>query len=227
MKLGIIIPMEQEQRLLLESMEKIEESNIAGINFYQGEYNGHELVLALSGIGKVQAAMTTTLMASQFGPEAIINTGSAGGIGEGLKIGDVVISTKLAYHDVSVEGYKHGQLPGRELYFNADPNYVEKIAKAAEAAKLSFHEGLIVSGDQFIDSKEQDNQIKSNFPDALASEMEGAAVAQVCNEFKLPFVVIRSMSDVGDNNANIDFDEFVVRAGKNSVSMLLNFLNNN
>lgn len=227
MNLGVIIPMEQEQRLLLKSMENISEKQIAGVTFYQGEYKEHQLVLALSGIGKVQAAMTTTLMASQFNPELIINTGSAGGIGEGLKIGDVVISTKLAYHDVQVVGYEHGQLPGRELFFEADLKSVEKIAQAAKATGLEFHEGLIVTGDQFIDSPEQNKQIKANFPTALASEMEGAAVAQVCSEFKLPFVVIRSMSDVGDENADIDFDEFVVTAGKNSVSMLLNFLNNN
>ncbi|MGR3741956.1 5'-methylthioadenosine/adenosylhomocysteine nucleosidase [Companilactobacillus sp. DQM5] len=227
MNLGVIIPMEQEQRLLLESMENIKETKIAGVTFFQGEYNSHELTLALSGIGKVQAAMTTTLMASEFNPELIINTGSAGGIGEGLKIGDVVISTKLAYHDVDVQGYEKGQLPGRELYFEADKKYAEDIALAAQKANLQFHKGLIVSGDQFIDSPEQNKKIKANFPAALASEMEGAAVAQVCTEFNLPFVVIRSMSDVGDSNANIDFDEFVVTAGKNSVSILLNFLNNN
>ncbi|GKQ42837.1 5'-methylthioadenosine/S-adenosylhomocysteine nucleosidase [Companilactobacillus sp. RD055328] len=227
MNLGVIIPMEEEQRLLLESMENIEESNIAGVTFYQGTYKKHHLVLALSGIGKVQASMTTTLMANIYQPELIINTGSAGGIGQGLKIGDVVISTKLAYHDVNVVGYKHGQLPKRELFFEADSNSVEKIASAATATGLAFHKGLIVTGDQFIGTNEQNQQILGNFPDALASEMEGAAVAQVCNEFKIPFVVIRSMSDVGDSNAAVDFDEFVVTAGKNSVSMLLNFLNNN
>lgn len=227
MKIAVIIPMEQEQRMLLESLENVEQKVIAGITLYQGNYGKHEVVAALSGIGKVQAAMTATLLCSQYDPEIVINTGSAGGIGAGLNIGDVVISTKLAYHDVDVEGYEKGQLPTKELYFNADKELVGKISQAAEDNNLKYHKGLIVSGDQFIGSSEQNTNILSNFPDALASEMEGAAVAQVCSEFNIPFVVIRAMSDVGDDSANVDFDEFVVKAGENSVRMLLTFLNNN
>lgn len=227
MKIAVIIPMEQEQRMLLKSLENVHEKTIAGITLYQGTYGNHEVVAALSGIGKVQAAMTATLLCSQYNPEVVINTGSAGGIGEGLNIGDVVVSTKLAYHDVDVEGYEKGQLPAKELYFNADSELVNKISQAAEENNLKYHKGLIVSGDQFIDSQEQNIKILQNFPDALASEMEGAAVAQVCSEFQIPFVVIRAMSDVGDESANVDFDEFVVKAGENSVKMLLTFLNNN
>lgn len=227
MKIGIIIPMEQEQRLLLESLTDIKETRIAGVTFYQGIYNNHQVILGLSGIGKVQAAMTTSIMAEKFQPEVIINTGSAGGIGQGLKIGDVVVSTKLAYHDVDVEGYPKGQLPNQERYFVADEHYVNEIVVAAQKNNLSVHEGLIVTGDQFIGDKSKNQTILANFPEALASEMEGAAVAQICKNFAIPFVVIRSMSDVADDNANVDFDEFVVTAGKNSVQILLSFLDNN
>ncbi|AKP66422.1 5'-methylthioadenosine/adenosylhomocysteine nucleosidase [Companilactobacillus ginsenosidimutans] len=226
MKIGVIVPMEQEIKLFKESMEAVQSEIIAGVEFTHGTYADHQVILAQSGIGKVQAGMTATILNEKYQPDLIVNTGSAGGIGEELKIGDIVISEKLAYHDVDVtqSGYKMGQLPGSPLYFDADTFYVNEIRIAAEKTDLNYHVGLIVSGDQFIDDKAKIATIKKDFPDALASEMEGAAVAQVCTQFKTPFVVIRAMSDVGDENANVNFDEFVVQAGQKSVQMLLNFL---
>ncbi|WP_099974651.1 MULTISPECIES: 5'-methylthioadenosine/adenosylhomocysteine nucleosidase [Lactobacillaceae] len=226
MKIGVIVPMEEEIKLIRESLEDVKKDTIAGREITQGKYNGHELYLALCGIGKVQAGMTATIINDKFNPDVLINTGSAGGIGTGLSIGDVVISSKLAYHDADATafGYALGQLPDQPLYFEADDSYVKKIEQAAVASNLNYHTGLIVTGDQFIDSSEKIDKIKKMFPDVLASEMEGAAVAQVCTQFKTPFVVIRAMSDVGDENADVNFDEFVIQAGKNSVQMLLNFL---
>ncbi|MCS6109165.1 5'-methylthioadenosine/S-adenosylhomocysteine nucleosidase, partial [Clostridium botulinum] len=126
--------------------------------------------------------------------------------------------------DATGFGYKVGQLPQQELYFNADSTYVKKISDAAERTGLTARVGLIVTGDQFVDSKEKIATIKKSFPDALAAEMEGAAVAQTCAQFHTPFVVIRSMSDVGDEDASVNFDDFVLQAGRKSVTMLLNFL---
>ncbi|KRK99255.1 5'-methylthioadenosine/adenosylhomocysteine nucleosidase [Companilactobacillus futsaii] len=226
MKIGVIVPMEEEIKLMKESLTDIQTVTVAGVEFTLGSYKNHEVYLAQSGIGKVQAGMTATLMNDRYQPDFVVNTGSAGGIGEGLSVGDVVISDKLAYHDVDATGfgYKVGQLPQKDLYFKADPDYVKAIAAAAKRTGLTSKIGLIVSGDQFVDGKEKIATIKKSFPDALASEMEGAAVAQVCVEFKTPFVVIRSMSDVGDENASVNFDEFVLQAGRKSVTMLLNFL---
>jgi adenosylhomocysteine nucleosidase len=226
MKIGVIVPMEEEIKLMKESLTDIKKDSVAGVDIAIGNYKNHQVYLAQSGIGKVQAGMTTTIINDRYQPDFVVNTGSAGGIGTGLKIGDVVISEKLAYHDVDATGfgYKVGQLPQQDLYFEADPTYVKKIAAAAERTGLTHHVGLIVSGDQFIDAAEKIATIKKSFPDALASEMEGAAVAQVCAQFKTPFVVIRSMSDVGDENASVNFDEFVLQAGRKSVTMLLNFL---
>ncbi|WP_125769619.1 5'-methylthioadenosine/adenosylhomocysteine nucleosidase [Companilactobacillus furfuricola] len=226
MRIGVIVPMEEEIKLFKESMDAFKATTVANVEFTEGTYGDHQVILAQSGIGKVQAGMTATILNEKFQPDFIVNTGSAGGIGEGLKIGDIVISEKLAYHDVDVteSGYKMGQLPGSPLYFEADPFYINQIEIAADKTHLNYHKGLIVSGDQFIDDKQKIATIKKAFPDALASEMEGAAVAQVCAQFKTPFVVIRSMSDVGDENASVNFDEFVVQAGQKSVQMLLNFL---
>lgn len=226
MKIGVIVPMEEEIKLMKESLTDITKDSVAGVDITLGTYKNHEVYLAQSGIGKVQAGMTTTIMNERYQPDFIVNSGSAGGIGSGLHIGDVVISDKMAYHDVDATGfgYKVGQLPQQELYFNADPDYVEAIAAAAKRTGLTSKVGLIVTGDQFIDGKEKIATIKKSFPDALAAEMEGAAVAQVCAQFHTPFVVIRSMSDVGDENASVNFDEFVLQAGRKSVTMLLNFL---
>ncbi|WP_125707937.1 5'-methylthioadenosine/adenosylhomocysteine nucleosidase [Companilactobacillus zhongbaensis] len=226
MRIGVIVPMEEEIKLFKDSMDAFKATTVANVEFTEGTYGDHQVILAQSGIGKVQAGMTATILNEKFQPDFIVNTGSAGGIGEGLKIGDLVISDKLAYHDVDVteSGYAMGQLPGSLLYFDADPFYINQIEIAADKTHLNYHKGLIVSGDQFIDDKQKIATIKKAFPDALASEMEGAAVAQVCTQFQTPFVVIRSMSDVGDENASVNFDEFVVQAGQKSVQMLLNFL---
>ncbi|WP_125589535.1 5'-methylthioadenosine/adenosylhomocysteine nucleosidase [Companilactobacillus jidongensis] len=227
MKIGVIVPMEEEIKLLKESLSDVKNETVAGVEFTIGTYKTHSVYLAQSGIGKVQAGMTATLINDRYQPDFVVNTGSAGGIGEGLKIGDVVISRRLAYHDVDATGFGYaiGQLPQQSLYFYADEGYVEKIEAAAKRTGLISHTGLIVTGDQFVDSKEKIATIKKSFPDALASEMEGAAVAQVCAQFKTPFVVIRSMSDVGDEDASVNFDDFVIEAGRKSVQMLLNFLN--
>lgn len=226
MKIGVIVPMEEEIKLMKESLTGVTNESVAGVELTSGKYKNHEVYLAQSGIGKVQAGMTTTIINERYQPDFIVNTGSAGGIGEGLHIGDVVISEKMAYHDVDATGfgYKVGQLPQQELYFNANSDYVKAIAAAAKRTGLTSKTGLIVTGDQFVDSKEKIATIKKSFPDALAAEMEGAAVAQVCTQFNTPFVVIRSMSDVGDENASVNFDEFVLQAGRKSVTMLLNFL---
>jgi 5''-methylthioadenosine/S-adenosylhomocysteine nucleosidase len=163
MKIGVIVPMEEEIKLMKESLTNVKKDSVAGVDITIGNYKNHQVYLAQSGIGKVQAGMTTTIINDRYQPDFVVNTGSAGGIGEGLHIGDVVISDKMAYHDVDATGfgYKVGQLPQQELYFNADPTYVEKIAAAAKRTGLTSHVGLIVTGDQFIDAAEKLLQLKS------------------------------------------------------------------
>ena len=226
MKYGIICAMEEEIKTLVEKLADKQEQSIADMKYYTGTINGHEVVLVQPGIGKVQAAVNTAFLANNFHVDCIINSGSAGGIGDGMHVGDVVLSTGTAYHDAdsTAFGYKMGQMPGQPQIFEADAHLREAVKKAAEENGLPVREGLIVTGDQFINSTAKIKQIKSIFPDALCSEMEGAAVGQVAHEFNIPYLVIRAMSDVGDEEASQSFDEFVIDAGKRSAKMILTLL---
>ncbi|KRO18363.1 nucleoside phosphorylase [Lacticaseibacillus saniviri JCM 17471 = DSM 24301] len=226
MKIGVICAMEEELRELKAQLVDMSEKVIASQHFFHGQLNGHEVTIVESGIGKVQAAMTTANLINLFDPEVVINTGSAGGIGTDLHIGDIVISTGVAYHDVdaTVFGYLPGQLPQQPQIFDADKDLAKAIQAAAVETGLTVHDGLIVTGDQFINSQEAIDHIHSIYPAALASEMEGAAIGQVATEFHTPFVVIRAMSDVGDDEAGVNFDDFIIDAGKRSAKMLLTYL---
>ena len=226
MKYGIICAMEEEIKTLVEKLADKQEQSIADMKYYTGTINGHEVVLVQSGIGKVQAAVNTAFLANNFHVDCIINSGSAGGIGDGMHVGDVVLSTGAAYHDAdsTAFGYKMGQMPGQPQIFEADAHLRAAVKKAAEENGLPVREGLIVTGDQFINSTAKIKQIKSIFPDALCSEMEGAAVGQVAHELNIPYLVIRAMSDVGDEEASQSFDEFVIDAGKRSAKMILTLL---
>ncbi|ETY73920.1 5'-methylthioadenosine/S-adenosylhomocysteine nucleosidase [Lactiplantibacillus fabifermentans T30PCM01] len=223
MKFGIICAMEEELKTLRDALQGEQVHPIKDITFYDGTIDGQAVVLVQSGIGKVQAGMTTALMITNFDVDVVINSGSAGGIGEGLSVGDVVVATKTAYHDVDATAfdYEYGQLPQQPLYYETDANWVKQIIAAAEATGLNAKTGLIVSGDQFIASQAQIKQILTHFPDAMSSEMEGAAIGQACHQFNTPYVVIRAMSDVGDEDAGVTFDEFILEAGKKSAAMLL------
>ncbi|MBW1605424.1 5'-methylthioadenosine/adenosylhomocysteine nucleosidase [Lactobacillus sp. Sy-1] len=228
MKYGILCAMDEEIKSLHDSLANETTKNIKGIDFFAGTINGESVVLVKSGIGKVEAGITSVLLVTEFDVDIIINTGSAAGIGKGLSVGDVVISTETAYHDAdaTAAGYEFGQVPDQPARFKADRSFVDKVMAAAESVGLEAKTGLIVSGDQFIASQKQIDTILDHFPDALSSEMEGAAVGQVANQFHIPYVVIRAMSDVGDENADMSFNEFVVEAGKRSAKMMLNFLQN-
>lgn len=226
MKCGIICAMEEELKSLLSSLDSVHEQIIANAKYYSGKINGQNVVLVQSGIGKVQAAMNAAFLVQNFKVDCLINSGSAGGIGKEMHIGDVVLSTGTAYYDADATafGYKMGQLPGQPLIYEADGKLRKLVKDAAERNGMKVHEGLVVSGDQFIDSIEKINKIKAIFPEALCSEMEGAAVGQVAHDFGIPYLVIRAMSDAGDEEASQSFDEFVIDAGKRSAKMILTLL---
>lgn len=223
MKIGIIGAMAEELRLLRQEMTDCQEWHEAGATFIAGNLGTKEVVVVQSGIGKVLAALTTTLLISHYNVDVVINTGSAGGIGTGLAIGDVVISDKLAYFDADVTafGYEMGQMAGMPLYYEADTTLVAKAIEAAENHQLATKTGLIVTGDTFVNKQEKITEIKAHFPSVLANEMEGAAIAHVAHQFNKPFVVIRAMSDVGDEEASVNFDEFILEAGRKSAEMTI------
>lgn len=226
MKYGIICAMEEEIKALRAQLTNANEENIANMIFYSGQINDHEVVLVRAGIGKVQAGVTTAFLIENFKVDAVINSGSAGGIGTGLAVGDLVLSTGAAYHDASatVFGYKPGQLPQQPQIFEADQELLRAVSEAASQAGLQVKPGLIVTGDQFVSSQAQIAAIKEIYPQALCCEMEGAAVAQVAYQFDKPFLIVRAMSDVGDEDAGQSFDEFIIDAGKKSAQMILNLL---
>ena len=205
MKLGIIGAMQEEVDSLRQSLEAGAPQLRGGREFYPGRCGVHEVVLCRSGIGKVSAGVTASILAEHFGVGAIINTGIAGGVGRGLRIADTVISTGTAYHDfdLSAFGYAPGQLPDHPRIYPADQRLLEtaRIARPGVPGLAGVHEGLIVSGDQFVSSQQAIARILELYPEALATEMEGAAIAQVCSEYALPYLVIRSISDSADDDA--------------------------
>lgn len=215
MRIGIIGAMQEEVAVLKTNMKDKKEWTEANASFTSGMIEQTEVVLVQSGIGKVNSAIAATLLFAKHEVDAIVNTGSAGGIGAGLAVGDVVISTELAYHDVdaTVFDYVIGQVPQMPARYPADQTLVKQTVEAAEKVGLKAKQGLILTSDSFVADKKIVDQIKLHFPEALASEMEGAAIAQVCYQFNKPFVIVRAMSDVADEEAGISFDEFIIEAG--------------
>lgn len=221
--------MAEEIILYRERLSALTTETIGGAEFTVGTYRETELVLAQSGIGKVQAAMTATVLFDHFHVDALINTGSAAGVAQGLSIGELVLGQQLAYHDVDVTNggdYVVGQLPGQDLFFKSNQNLLNVVEQTAQELNLPATTGLIVTGDQFVASADHVAAIKGNFKGVAAIEMEGAAVAQIAGNFNKPFLIIRAISDNGDADATVNFDEFVKQAGKNAAQLLLKAIPN-
>ncbi|GKT03561.1 5'-methylthioadenosine/adenosylhomocysteine nucleosidase [Furfurilactobacillus sp. WILCCON 0119] len=228
MKFGILCAMEEEIKELTAQLADEQIVTVGNIDFFTGTISGQDVVLVQSGIGKVEAGLTTALLITNFAVDVVINSGSAGGIGEGLNVGDVVIADETAYWDVDATAfnYVYGQLPQQPARFAASNKWAEAITQAADATGLAVKRGLIVTGDSFVASDTTTAMIKSHFPTALSCEMEGAAVGQVAHQFNVPYLVIRAMSDTGNGDAGVSFDEFIIEAGQRSANMLLNFFAN-
>ncbi|MBM7643072.1 5'-methylthioadenosine/adenosylhomocysteine nucleosidase [Streptococcus loxodontisalivarius] len=226
MKIGIIAAMEQELKLLVEHLQDKTEEVVLDHTYYSGRLGNHEVVLVQSGVGKVMSAMSVAILVDHFVVDALINTGSAGAVASGLKIGDVVVADRLAYHDVDLTafGYEFGQMSMQPLYFEADGRFVETFQAVLDEAKVDSKIGLITTSDSFIAGQDKIDAIKAAFPEVLAVEMEGAAIAQAAHATGKPFIVVRAMSDTAAHDANITFDEFIIQAGKQSAAILLAFL---
>ena len=221
--IAVVGAMEQEIELLRESMANVKHVSFGKFSAYEGELAGKRMVLVLSGIGKVNAAVSTSWVIHQFAPDCIINTGSAGGLGKGLKVGDVVIGETVAHHDVDVTafGYVWGQVPQLPAAFASDENLIRQAEKAAQVFEgAAVTQGLIVSGDRFVHSSEGVAEIRSHFPEVKAVEMEAAAIAQTCHQLEVPFVIIRAVSDSADEKADISFEEFLKTAAVSSAKIV-------
>jgi adenosylhomocysteine nucleosidase len=228
--IGIIGAMEEEVSLLRSSMDRVRETAVGGFRFVAGELEGAEVALLKCGIGKVNAAVGCALLIDRFGPEFVVNTGSAGGLLPELTFGDVVISDGLLEHDVDVTafGYEPGQIPGLPAVFPADLSLVERAERAVDGLKargglpasLNRVRGIIGSGDLFVHRPEDIERIRSRFPGLCAVEMEGAAIAQTCALFGTPVLVIRALSDVAGKESPMKFDEFLPLASRNSSEIV-------
>jgi len=222
--IGIIGAMDEEVISLKRKMDVREEREIAGMTFFIGTVAEKEVAVVRCGIGKVNAAVCTQVLADIFNVEYVINTGVAGGLYPELNIGDIVVSSDTVEHDMdaSAVGNPRGEIPRmHKTYFEADEKLIEAAKRAAENLKgeHKVFVGRIASGDQFICSMKVKEDIYSTFT-AYCAEMEGAAIAHTCFLNKIPFVVIRAISDKADQSADVNFEEFVDVAAKNASRMI-------
>ncbi|CAN5603526.1 5'-methylthioadenosine/adenosylhomocysteine nucleosidase [soil metagenome] len=209
MRIGIIGAMDEAMACMRDALAGAEEQLGGGFTLYRGELEGKEVVVSKSGIGKVNAAVSTQCLLLE-GVDAVIFTGVAGALDPELGVGDLVVSTDLVQHDVDVSalGYALGEVPGEGLAWAADARLHElALAAAREAPDVQVKAGRIVSGDQFIADAAKVRWLRRTFG-AVCAEMEGASAAQVCARYRVPFVVVRSISDAADDHAEGDFRAF-------------------
>lgn len=213
---GIIGAMECEINALKSKLEKFKEEKVGTRSFFLGELHGHNVVLVQSGVGKVNAAIGTQYIIDKYSPNYIINTGIGGGLGKELQVGDIVIGSEFVQYDFDVTaiGYALGYMctgveKDKPTKYYSDAKLVNKFEKALEEAapNVKYHKGIIATGDCFVSSLEKKLQIRDTF-NAIAVEMEGAAIAQTANANKVPCVIIRAISDLADDTAATDH-EFV------------------
>ena len=228
--IGIMSAMHEELAAVLAVMPDEQRVSVAGRDFWVGHWQGHAVVAVLSRIGKVAAATTATVLLERFGASTLIFTGVAGGLGRGVRVGDVVVATGFVQHDLDVSPlFPRHEVPlyGRAC-FDATPCLLRQLTQASELvlAKAGqhlgqkamddfelnspqVHQGLVISGDRFVSTSAESLSLRQALPDALAVEMEGAAVAQVCFDYGVPFAAVRTISDRADDAAHSDFKRFI------------------
>lgn len=223
MTIGIIGAMDEEIKRLKQAMTDVKEIEIANCRFYQGNLQNKEVVLLLSGIGKVNAAMSTTILHERFHPDKIINTGSAGGFAKNLEVGDVVISTEVLHHDVDATAfdYVYGQVPGMPAAYEASKDLIQLANEVILDSGVQAETGIIATGDSFMQREDQTAVVRERFPEMLALEMEAAAIAQVCYQYQTPFVIIRALSDIAGKESSVSFDVFLEKAAKNAADVII------
>ena len=227
-KIGIIVAMEVEIASLKSAMKVSRMLKKAQMELLEGELEGCQAVVVRSGIGKVNAAVCTQILVDEFGVDGVINTGIAGSLKAEINIGDIVLSTDVLHHDMDATGFGYplGQIPQMDAFsFQADEQMRKLAKEVCEEVnpEIRVFEGRVVSGDQFISSREVKDKIKENF-DGCCTEMEGAAIAQTAYLNQIPFVIIRAISDKADDSATMDYPTFEKQAVEHSVRLTRGFL---
>ena len=223
---GIICATETEMKAIINEIKDIREKKIGRIVFFEGKFNNKDIVFVQSGIGKLTAAMTATLLIDKYDIDKVIFSGVAGALDKALKIGDIVIANDVVQHDFAVEafGYKKGQIPQMEVWsFEGDKGLIKKVQETSDE-KIKLHYGRILTGDQFIYKKEEKLDLGKEF-EALCVDMESGAVAQVCYIMNVKFLIIRSISDSVTDESSMEYDKFAELAAENSKEILKKIIN--
>lgn len=228
--LGIIGAMNVEVAKLKEEMTEVEVITAAGMEFNKGKLEGKDVVVVRSGIGKVNAAMCTQILIDKFGVDAVINTGIAGSLKNEINIGDIVLSTDCVEHDMDASGFGYplGQIPQMDLFsFKASEKLIALAKECNQRVNpdIEVFTGRVLSGDQFINSKEKKNWLVENFG-GYCTEMEGGAIAHVACLNEIPFLIVRAISDKADDSAGMDYAVFEAKAIEHSVNLLREFTKN-
>lgn len=228
--IGVICAMEVEVKGLKDLMAQKEEYTYSKMTFTKGYIGNNQIVAVECGVGKVNAAMCAQVMIDKFSPDVIINSGVAGSVSLELCVGDMVVATKVVEHDMNVSalGDPLGEITfpdENRIYFPCDSKIVVALAEAGKEANANIHTGVIASGDIFISQVKQREKIADRF-NALACEMEGAAIGHVCYRNDVPFCVFRAISDDLKQNEGVDFVTFCKMASEKSIHVMKTFIEN-
>jgi len=224
-KIAIMGAMPEEVEPIVSKLDNLKTMTYGANTYYEGSYNGQEVVVAYSKIGKVFATLTATMLIEKFACDILLFSGVAGAINKDLKIGDLIIADGLCQHDLDITAFGHpyGYVPEGEVCIATDVN-LRSIAKEVALSKgLTLKEGTIATGDQFVANSERKEWIESTFK-ADALEMEGASVAVVCSSLNVPFFILRAISDSADMDASFNFDEFLESSAKISADFILSMV---
>ncbi len=214
--------MPEEIAPILEKIGTYKTTEYAGNKYYEATYNGIDLVIAYSKIGKVFSTLTAATMIEHFGAQKLLFSGVAGAISSELKVGDLIVATKLSQHDLDITAFGHpfGYVPEGAVFVESDKTLIELSKQVASEMGLHVKEGIIATGDQFVANEERKNWIGSTFG-ADALEMEGGSVAVVCNALYVPFFILRAISDAADMDASFSFDAFLESSAKTSAEFVM------
>ena len=242
---AIVSALHEELAAVLELMPDEQQQVVGGRTFWRGHLHGQDVVAVLSGIGKVAAATTATALIERFGVQRIVFTGVAGGLGEGVRVGDVVVAQCFLQHDMDASPiFPRHEVPGYgRATFDADAALTAQLARASEQMLRALpsqlgpgvlsafglqtphcHQGLLISGDRFVSTTAEGHALREALPEALAVEMEGAAFAQVCHDYGVPLAVVRTISDRADDAAHVDFPRFLREVASRYSSMIIETL---
>jgi len=222
MKIAIMGAMPEEVAPILEKLDSYKTTEYANNKYYEATYKGVELVIAYSKIGKVFSTLTATTMIQHFGCDKLLFSGVAGAISPSLKVGDLIIATKLSQHDLDITAFGHpfGFVPEGSVFVEADTNLISLGKEVASEMGKTVKEGIIATGDQFVANEERKNWIGTTFG-ADALEMEGGSVAVVCDALNIPFFILRAISDAADMDASFSFDEFLETSAVESAEFVM------